>query len=497
MRTHPTMRTLAALGCLLLVAWNGGAARAESNHLATEQPHRGRPYIGHGPTALSVFKLARRLVEAGELESSRAPGEIKNEALRLPLRNQLALSIRHAGLETAFGDYVATAVSAWEFWDPRTKLPTQPLLHQNQVIEAAAKIVFLGGNAEEARHLLAFRLCFSTLYLVTRCTPPDELMLGWELDAGKLAAAVDRLRETDWGGGSEISLTARVAQWLVAAGRADEAYEMLERLRSKKGLNQAWIALAYWRLGAVERAHSVMREIASVALDDATRNPLKNPPVDIAGMQMALGDREGAIETLTQIRKFAAKRLEPLRGPLAGRLAFVGLDADAAALLTGTPADRDILGNIVVGQARRGDFAAAFATLRKLDAVPLLDADGKTFSAALGSTTVIVSIVRNAARAGDTAAFEQAETMRRKQADVMRRAFNSGTVFSVEGHILRGSDEESIGDLARAGKVRFAISFALALPNLAKRLEGLESIAEALRGLPNPLYYPLAFYDPM
>jgi hypothetical protein len=479
----------------LFVAWSGGDALAQANQLAIEQPRPAKRYVGHGPTALSVFKLARRLVEAGELESSRAPDEVKNEALRLPLRNRLALSIRRAGLESAFGDYVATAVSAWEFWDPQGKSPAQRLLRENQTIELAARLVLLGGHAEQARRLLAHRFCVTIAGFVGGCAPPDELMLGWELDTANLAAAVRRLRDTDWKDGRELSLTARVAQSLVAAGRTSEACDLLARLRARKGSNQAWIALAYWRLGAVEEGRRMMREIAKAALDEATSNSLRSLPVDIAGMQMALGDRAGAVETLAQIRKFDAKRLELSRGPLAGRLAFAGLDADASALLTGTSADRDVLANMVVGLARRGDFAAAFATLRKLEA--LQGAEAGTFSAALGMTTVLASVVRNAARAGDTEAFEQADILRRKQADTTRHALKTGVMLSVD-HGSRGDpDAASLGDLARAGKARFAIAYALALPDLAKKLEGLEAIAEALSGLPNPWYSPLFFYDLM
>jgi len=488
---HPAMHALAALGWLSLAALGGCDALAQANQSA------GAPQRA-GPTAVSVFTLARQLVETAEVDSSRTPDEIKNEALRLPLRNQLASSIRKAGLESAFGDYVATAVSAWDFWDPQRDTAARQAARLIQAIERLAKAMFVAGDAEGAGTLLARRYCFGSgrltgsFLFVAFCAPADELMLGWELDAGRLAAAARRLSDTNWKYANEVLLAERVARSFIAAGRADEGYAVLAALRSKRSITPVSIAEAYWRLGAIEEGRRSMREAAAAALDDARSDPGRGLPVMLPGVQIAMGDRDGALRTLAQIRGFDSRRLNPLRAPLAGQLAFAGLDADAFVLASAAPADREVLSNIAVGQARRGDFAAAFATVRKLQATE--GPEDRLQNSAL--RMAVTSIVRNAARAGDTAAFTQANAMRRTPDGVVHVV--TATAFGEAAQFPRDTaDTRSLGDLARAGQGRFAVDHALALPTLATQLSGLESVGEALSGLPNPFYNPLAFYDPI
>src|SRR5712671_4254520 len=159
-----------------------------------------------------------------------------------------------------------------------------------------------------------------------------------------------------------------------------------------------------------------MREAAASALADAEADSKKQLPVWIAGAQVAMGDRDGGIVTLRGLWRFDADRLSKIRAPLAGQLAFAGLDAEAFSLLDGTAADRAILPNIIVGQARRSDFEAAFRTLdqfRKLPPRPRSSPLEVNPSIA-SSMAAIISILRNAARAGDTDAFGQAVTAYRE-----------------------------------------------------------------------------------
>ena len=476
---------LAVLTCLLLAPWSVCGALAQSN-----QPPASQRHLGHGPTAVSVFRLAKRLVETAEVENSRALDDIKNEALRLPLRNQLALSIRRAHLEPAFGDYVADAIDAWTFWDPHRDTPARLLQRHMQAIEAKAKLAFRAGDIEGAKRLLLQRDC-TNVFLMNSCRTADEQLLTWKLDAGDLNGAARRLRETDWKYGYlRLQLAQRVARTFIDAGRADEGFDILASMRSDPNVDRAQIAEAYWRLGAVDDGHRLLREAARAAPADAKSDSTNVRAVWIAGVQMAMGDRDGAVETLAQVQRSGAAQRKPVRAPLAGRLAYVGRDADAFAVLAGSPPDAPVLSNIVVGQARRGDFDAAFATFRQLQA--LVESAESKVGASSDLCTALNAIARNAARAGNTEAFTQADAIRRVRRPGARVVMVLGGPTRIEQGV---SDARSLGHLARAGKAEFAMAYALALPDLANKLEGLEAVAEALSGLRDPFYDPLEFYD--
>src|SRR5262249_780694 len=96
-------------------------------------------------------------------------------------------------------------------------------------------------------------------------------------------------------------------------------------------------------------------------------------------------------------------------------------------------------------------------------------------------------IARNAARAGDVEAYVKADSIRRDR--------DRGVFICTAQVQKENSDTWSLGALTRAGQVKFAIGYALAFPDLSKRIEGLAVIAEALAGLPDEGDDPLHFYN--
>jgi len=475
----------AALSCLLL-ALDGRGALAQASRPVGE-----RSQIGHGPTAVSVLRLAKRVVETAQLDGSRALDDIKNEALRLPLRAQLARSIRNARSESAFGDYVANAIDAWEFWDPRRGSPRRLLLKHDEARAEEARLAFLAGDEKGAKRLLGDRKCL-TIFVV--CEPPDVLFARWELAAGHLTAATRRLRQTDFQSDyREIRFAESVARAFIDAGRTREGFDVIAETGTRRNIGQVLMAQAYWRLGAVDEGRELMREATRAALKLAKSDATKAVPVSLADTQLGMGDREGAIETLNEIRGFPADRLVPIRGPLAGRLAWAGLDAEASAGVAGTLADRPVLPYIVIGQARRGDFDAAFATLRRLQALPLQVTEDTVGNPGLKSA--VGSIARNAARAGSTNAYAQADAIRNALHPAPRFISTISTLGEGMRILQEDSDIRSLGDLTRAGEAHFAIAYALTRPDVSKRVEGLGRIAETLAGVPDDSYDPFAFFD--
>ena len=478
-----------ALACLSLTTWNGSDGFAQSNQPAALQ-QRAEP----GPSAYAVLALAKDLVESLHTEYSRAPGETRNEALRLPLRNAVALSIRKAGLESEFGDYAAKAVGAWEFWDPARDRPERRAIRESRAIEAEAKRAFLKGDVAGARRMLSARDCLKIPF-IGPCPSTDATVAAWEVEIGGPSVAVRQLEQTDWTGrgGQQIQFAQSVARSLIDAGRANEAFAILSKLRLDRDLDRSRIAKVYWELGAVEDSRMLMREAAAAALDQATRDPMKRLLVAIAGWQRVMGDRDGAIATLDRIPAFGADRLGAYRGALAGRLAWLGRDAQAMSNLDGTDADHVVLGNIAIGQARRGDFAAAFDSVRKLRAIPppRTQISSTTTSYTDYAPVALASIARIAARAGDAETFARAVALRREMAPgpcvlVVR-------LTEVPRVLHEDSDTRSLAELARAGKAQFAVNYALSLPDVSKRIEGLGLIAEALAGVPDPDNDPFDF----
>ena len=454
----------------------GAAALGQSG-----PPDAVEPRTSDEPTVISVLTMAMDVAESG-----------RHEAIRLPLRHHVALSMRKIGRESAFGDYVTYALNAWDAWDPWRESPKRKALRIDQEIYAEARRAFLAGYPESAKRLLRDRDCKLIGYCGSPVLEFDSQFLHWELEAENFTAATRRLREI--GSKNKSGLVSRVARAFLDAGRAGEGFEILSELRSNPHVDPALIAQTYWRLGAIDEGRMLMREAANAAFVEAERDSKKQLPVIIAGVQWAMGEQDGALDTLRRIQQYDADRLRMIRAPLAGRLALVGLDADAFSLLEDRLADRVTLASIVVGQARRGDFNAAFRTFGQLAMFPA--PSGEDSFRNLGLRSAAASIARNAARAGDADAFKRADAIRREL-----QHFDAGACAAITSKysalqvLHEDSDTQSLKDLARAGQANFAIEHALTLPDLSKRVEGLTMIAEGLAGLADPFYDPLGFVD--
>src|SRR5262249_6038174 len=158
----------------------------------------------------------------------------------------------------------------------------------------------------------------------------------WELDAGDLAAAARRLRQADWRrGNARVHFAERVARAFIAAGRGPEGFALLAELQSDDNIDASLLAEAYWRLGAVEEGRTMMREAVEAAPDAAVREPAAPLPVAMAGIELAMGDRDSATAALHRMAELGGERIGLVRAPLAGRLAYAGLDTEAFALLEG------------------------------------------------------------------------------------------------------------------------------------------------------------------
>jgi hypothetical protein len=363
----------------------------------------------HQPTVLSVLTLAKDMAETG-----------RNEAVRLPLRYRVARAMQKAGQEDAFGDYVATALGAWDTWDPRRDAPDRVALRTRLQAVADAKRAFLAGDLDGATRLLSEPNCYKSS-VVSMCLSPniDMQFLDWELEAGNPSAAARQFRDSRLA--RKEYQAERIVRAFIAAGWSDEGFALLSEIASDAGADPVVVARAYWRLGVRDQGMALMRTTVTAALDVAAREPGKPLPVGLAGVQLAMGDREGSLKTLHRIQQFDVRRIAQVRTQLAGQLAFAGFDADALALAKDTPAERPTLAAVVTGQARRGDFAAAFDTLSRLRDIPLpaspIPASPSGFPPPDENSVVkeaASAIARDAARRGEIDSFRRAFAIRQE-----------------------------------------------------------------------------------
>jgi hypothetical protein len=470
------------LCCFPLVTSTAVPTRGEA-----VQSETGRLDAAQEPTAFSVLTMAKELAETGKLIASDDVKEVTNEVVRLPLRYRVALTIRRTGYQSAFGDYVDAAIRAWDVWDPQRSSPERELWRTSARLTEAARTAFLQDDPTKAGNLLRERAC-KPIPLGDHCFLGDLAIyvqfLRWEFETGMVSAALRRLNETDWASGKgwtiegvKTAYARQMAQALIKAGRANEAFEFLAELRASSTSDKGAIAEAYWRVGADEEGRMLMRDAVTAALIDAEADANKPLPVWMAGIQIAMGDREGGIASLRRLRNVGGLRLNRILPQVAGRLAFAGQDHEAFSLLAGGSEESMLLANIVVGQARRGDFEAAFQTLERLRNAP--QPKSREINPGLATPSgAVISIVRNAARAGDTDAFRRAVFMYQE-------------MFRQRG--WRGS--APLRDLARVGKGTVALEYALATQSLEEKVSSLCMVAEGLAGLDDANYDPLGFLD--
>jgi len=474
-------------------------------------------------TIASVLTMAKDAAEA-----------VSNERQRVFLRRRVALFMRNSGHEAAFERYVADATNAADALDEQS--PSVRFRREgearNRKIFADAKRTFLDGDSPGARQLL--RNCEWIPHGVSCMGKEpwtDGYFVNWDLEAGNLADAVQRLRTTDWkSDGFQASVAQRVAAALGAAWGRSQGVDLLLDARMAPSLPKYEFAEAIWKLGEVETGKNLQRQAVAAALNAAEQDVTRALPIDLVSVQLAMGDRDGAIEALRRLLRFAGPLeydLPPPRPPgvraekwdqraklkpAAGRwtqararlvetLAWAGLDADALALLDEVPVDHAlVLRGIVRGQAMRGDFESALKTLELIrtatlrvayawdrpspDAIEpagansyrlrdaplgLLDEDKRDWSFFVGAS----SIATSAARYDDEAVF--------------RRACALNKEINWSPSIRNACPARLLGNLARAGRVQAAVEIALAAPDAPTRVAGLGHVALGMAGVPDPL----------
>ena len=441
------------------------------------------------PTILSVLSLAKDIIETAKFESSHDLDEVKSEVIRIPLRHLLALTMRKTGYEPAFDDYVGKATAAWEVWDPSGSSPEGQARRKSESLTADARLAFFSGDPDGARSLLFERPCEPNLGspISDHCVMGDFAIhiqfLKWDLEVRRVSAALRRVDETNWDRWGTADLIKagfhrEFVEALIDVGRVRDALDFLAKLRSGTRPEKSILAQTYWHAGAVQEAQELMREVVAGALVGAETDPQKPFPTILAGIQILMGDRDGGIGTLRRVRQYSNGNADRVRAPLAGYFALAGLDDEAFSLLDGTSADREILATIIIGKARRGDFETALQTLDKLRELAPEPLAGLPQISVFTDSEAVISIVRNAARAGDT--------------NVLRRALVAYGEMRPPG---TGREAAFLRDLARVGKAQDALEFALGAEGVEEKILNLCMVAEGLAGLPDPNYRPLTFQD--
>jgi hypothetical protein len=434
--------------------------------LVADQSSSAEPADGvDEPTIVSVLTLAK--------EAAESP---RQEVERLPLRHRVAMSMRRTKMEHVFGDYADDAIGAWKAWNPENASPQADVRRREQDLYARAKRAFLAGDSEQARHLLSeceWRPYGTTCQLGGMFI--QSQLVHWELGKGDLAAAQHRVVVGEWVNPLARMMAAQaVARAFKAAGRSTDGLDFIRSLPEFYPLGLAEILCD---LGAHDEAARLLRATAAAALADAggETDQQKRLPVEVATVQLKIGDRQGAIETLRRIVAFPADRRSTrwqlIQLEVAADLAWAGMDEDAFVLLAGATEGESgpILQSIVGGQAVRGDLEAAFATLERLRSVSSQNPGHQ-----LNVSNALATIAGKAALRGDEAAFRRAAAIKR---EIDPRWAARGTWFGAE--VLR--------ELARVGKAKVALEFALASQDLTRRVEALCMVAEGVAGLGRPL----------
>lgn len=494
---HRVARTLTTVAlCAALGVAGGAAARAQIKPVA-------RSPASDEPSVVSVLRMAVDIAEGAH-----------HEAMRLPLRYRVAVTIKKTRQELSFGSFVGDSISFWDQWDPTRSWIDRELDRRHAAIEAEAKRALLSGDKERAKDLLGQRMCKPPL-LTCKHVNADRLLLQWEIQSGDLEGAAHRLATTDWMSGyGTADATHEVARAYLDAGERRKALALIAGLSALPGINERMIAAEYWRLDAREEAKAALRRHVASELDAAARDQNKRLPGEVPAMQWAMDDRDGANETLRRLQAFDKSRVAPVRAPIAGFLALTGRDSEADALLENNTGDAATLAYIVAGQARRGDFDAAFGTLEKLRALatPTM-IDGSSLAPPVfddnfsspGPVVAVATIERLAARAGNVEAFEKADAIRRDMnpPDTPRWAITMAyrTVLPPKDRIYsskfttNNASTPVLADLARTGHAKLAVEYALLADARVDKIDGLCAVAIGLAGVPSPTSSPFGFFE--
>lgn len=456
-----------------------------------------------GITVVSVLAMAKD-------EAERAP----TEDARLSLRMRVSWAMESTKTEGAFGSYVADSRAAWR---ERWRDPNYEQTLKNFELFRQAKDAFLSGDVERSKELLQQCRPVSHPYDCLREGMLDWRFLNWEIESENLSAALHRLNTTSWRDqDARIGVAAVVSEAYFKSNRRQEAVEILRRLRADSPHAKRLLGIALWKVGAVEEGRAMLRDAVTAALAEAKTDVTKSLPVDLARIQLVIGDRDGALQTLASFHKLAAPleydpkalstpnsllttltrasfRWCEARDKIAGIYALAGLDADAVALMDEPAADQtQVLRGIVRGHAARGDFDAAFQTLEHLRGPltvperPLTILPGPKQSGPYEVRTRTLS--DDAGHLMKPLLCDLARiAAHQARPDVVEKAFAREralprTFFRVEW-------ADVLKDHAKAGHSESALRLALSLDGPSTRINALTAIAEGMSGLSSTVAY--------
>jgi len=217
-------------------------------------------------TVDSVLTMAKEAAETAEYNRNWHQGN------RIWLRGQVADAIHRLGRDTIFGDYIEKAVRdvrqhhipAWQSpfdvygWAHGQSDEAQRLRHEN------AKQLFLSGDIEGSRKLLGAWYHAADVIISIN---DDDFFFHWELESGRLDAALHRFREKGWGV-LQPRIEVQLARAYVVAGRHSEIRDILSNI------NDRWARYfgehGVFKSGASIR-HLVSEGDATAAVNEAQR----------------------------------------------------------------------------------------------------------------------------------------------------------------------------------------------------------------------------------
>jgi hypothetical protein len=459
--------------------------------LAESAPPRGGPVTGAVPavkpgiSAVDVLTLAKN-------EAEKEP----DLARRYNHLTSFARALRDRGQEAALGSFVVDTIGVNKEPESRSTLD-----HQYSARRRRAKEAFLAGDLEAAKRHLDD--CSDRPKSGTKCPADDRYWFfpfqQWTLEAGRVDEALQRLKAgVSLPGHNLVQARLEVAGVLRAAGRQAQAWTLLRELRSEPSVYPPSLAMALWAVGAVDEARLMLREAAAAALAVATKDVSAPLPIELVRVQLHMGDRDGALVTLRGIRGLevpveedparqspddrkygsltpASARWATSRGRLARNLARAGLDGEAWKLVDAPLADQKLyIESIARGQADRGDFDAAFATIDKLRTAALLEPadywDRRRSSAPMKAAThdgparaafAIRVVMQSAARKADVPALRRVFALLRE-------------AYGVDVNL------DALKWLAEAGRPDDAVALALGAASMAHRISALIRVAEGI-----------------
>src|SRR5258706_5598007 len=163
-------------------------------------------------TVVSVLTMAKDAAEGGSREHRR---EI--------LRAEVAEAIKRLGLKAAYENFIEEALTP--LWRRTGRWDDDPSRRE-------AKQLFLSGNPDGAKQLIGRAQCLKRKCWFFNELAFNSFFLHWEMEAGNLLAARQRLRANNWAE-SEPIMAVQVARAFIVAGRQTEIPDILTEINDR------------------------------------------------------------------------------------------------------------------------------------------------------------------------------------------------------------------------------------------------------------------------